>query len=505
MADSFSPGDSFDGEIRVPGVDRVYKPRKILAVLLIPLAMSLIAVSSVNVALATIGVGLNATDSDLQWVLSGYALAIGIVLVPAGRLGDLIGRGTLFQIGLITFVVGSILSGLAPDPTFLNIVRIIQGIGGGLFSPQVMGIIQQTFKGQARAKAFGLFGMTVAVAVSIGPVLAGALITLIGEENGWRYTFFINVPFGIIGFILALYWLPFANERRRAAARRERRQAKKNWQILPARQRQKIDLDPIGIILLVTAVLGIMYPFTVRPLRWQLALIFALAVALLYAWWQWEAHYTKRGNYPLVNLDLLRIPSFSMGTIVAGAYFLGSTTTYTIIAMYLQIGLGASAMVAGTIALPSSFFSAVAARWASNRALKAGRKVVQISLILMIVGSLLTAVSVALIASQGVNLWWMAAPLSLFGFGQGAFGAVNQTLALQDVPIQHGGTAGGVKQTVERIATAIGNAIMTAIYFATAPMYGFHNAVLIAFIAIITAQLFALLVGYLDLRRARKA
>ncbi|MDK8252789.1 hypothetical protein QP834_17510, partial [Enterococcus faecalis] len=77
--------------------------------------------------------------------------------------------------------------------------------------------------------------------------------------------------------------------------------------------------------------------------------------------------------------------------------------------------------------------------------------------------------------------------LSLFGFGQGAFGAVNQTLALQDVPIQHGGTAGGVKQTVERIATAIGNAIMTAIYFATAPMYGFHNAVLVAFIAIITA------------------
>ncbi len=136
-----SSDSSFDGEIRVPGVDRIFKPRKILTVLLLPLAMSLIAVSSVNVALTSIGASLNASDADLQWVLSGVALAIGISLVPAGRLGDIFGRSLLFQVGLVVFTLGSILSGLAQDPLFLNLVRIIQGVGAGLFSPQIMGII----------------------------------------------------------------------------------------------------------------------------------------------------------------------------------------------------------------------------------------------------------------------------------------------------------------------------------------------------------------------------
>lgn len=518
MPQDLTPGDSFDGEIHVPGVDRVFKPRKVLVVLLVPLAMSLIAVSSINVALTSIGVGLNASDSDLQWLLSGYALAIGITLVPAGRLGDLFGRGTLFQLGLALFTLGSVLSGFATDPGFLNFARVIQGIGGGMFSPQIMGIIQQTFSGRARAKAFGLFGMTVAVAVAIGPVLAGLLITLIGEDQGWRYTFFINGPFGVLGFILAFAWLPFERERAWFAARRSRKSTNSGQKsAITAREdssahaggtkkkRKKIDLDPIGAILLAVAVLGIMYPFTVRELRWQLVALFIGSLVLLLAWWQWEAFYTRRGKFPMVDLDLLKISSFSMGTIVSGSYFLGSTTTYTIIAMYLQMGLKESAMAAGTIGLPSAFMSAIGARWSSSRALDSGRNIIQLSLLTMIVGSLGTAGVVFLVASGQASFWWLLAPLGIFGFGQGAFGSANQTLSLEDVPVQHGGTAGGVKQTVERISTAIGNAIMTAIFFSVVPMLGYHHAVLTAFIAIITAQTIALFIGYLDLRRARRA
>ncbi len=152
----------------------------ILATLLIPLAMSLIAVSSVNVALASIGKGLQTTDAQLQWVLSGYTLVVGVTLVPAGRLGDMYSRRTMFIFGLIAFVTGSFLSGLAPSALSLNAARVIQGVGAGMYSPQIMGMIQQFFQGRERAKAFGLLGMVVSFSVALGPVLAGAIISLAG-------------------------------------------------------------------------------------------------------------------------------------------------------------------------------------------------------------------------------------------------------------------------------------------------------------------------------------
>lgn len=511
-----SSDSSFDGEIRVPGVDRIFKPRKILTVLLLPLAMSLIAVSSVNVALTSIGASLNASDADLQWVLSGVALAIGISLVPAGRLGDIFGRSLLFQVGLVVFTLGSILSGLAQDPLFLNLVRIIQGVGAGLFSPQIMGIIQQTFSGQARAKAFGMFGMVVAVSLAIGPVVAGLLITMFGEQEGWRYTFFVNGPIGLFTFILAFYWLPFERERKWIQRRREKREAKKAGvdsaisedvakDTAKPRKRRKVDLDPVGALLLVVAVLGIMYPFTSREFRWSLVLIFIGSILLLFVWFKWESFYTDRGREPMVNLDLLRIPSFSMGTIVSGAFFLGSTTTFAIVALYVQMGLEQSAMVAGVIGMPNAIVSTFAARWASEKALTVGRPVVQLSLAMMILGGLGSVVVVTLVAADIASFWWLLLSLAIMGFGQGAFGSANQTLSLEEVPVQHGGTAGGVKQTAERIATAIGNAVMTAIFFTLTPITGPHIAVFWAFCAIVLAQVIAFVVGHFDMRRAQRA
>src|SRR5699024_10060198 len=109
--------------------------------------MSLIGVSIVNVALPTIQTGLHATDSELQWVLAGYALTFGIGLVAFGRAGDVYGRGPLFIAGVAVFTIASIASGFAQDPTSLNIARAVQGIGSGLLSPQSVGAIQQYFRG----------------------------------------------------------------------------------------------------------------------------------------------------------------------------------------------------------------------------------------------------------------------------------------------------------------------------------------------------------------------
>src|SRR5699024_7238329 len=152
-----------------PGED----PRrwKVLGVILTTIFMSLISVSIINVALPSIQQGLGATESDIQWVLAGYTLTFGVVLVAAGRAGDLLGRGGIYLIGLGIYTISAIAAGFAPTAEALNVTRFIQGIGAGLLNPQGVGMIQQYFRGKERGRAFGWFGTVVGVAVAIGPTL----------------------------------------------------------------------------------------------------------------------------------------------------------------------------------------------------------------------------------------------------------------------------------------------------------------------------------------------
>ena len=161
----------------------------LLPTLLIPAFVSLLAVSSVNVILSSVSYSLEAGSSGLQLVISGYALVFGILLVPAGRAGDVLGRGRLFAIGMVIFGVGSLASGLAPNIVALNLARLVMGVGSGLLNPQVTGMIQQYYTGEARGRAFGLFGGVIGVSVAVGPVLSGGLIGWLGADWGWRVSF----------------------------------------------------------------------------------------------------------------------------------------------------------------------------------------------------------------------------------------------------------------------------------------------------------------------------
>ena len=131
--------------------------------------MVLLDVSIVNVALPSIARGLGADDSDLQWVVSGYALAFGLVLVAGGRIGDARGRRPTLMIGLAVFTLASAACGLARSAVMLIIARLVQGVGGGLVTPQNAGLIQHLFRGAERGRAFGLFGAVVGVSTAIGP------------------------------------------------------------------------------------------------------------------------------------------------------------------------------------------------------------------------------------------------------------------------------------------------------------------------------------------------
>lgn len=466
--------------------------RRVLITLLIPLAMSLIAVSSVNVALASIGKGLQASDTQLQWVLSAYTLIVGLTLVPAGRLGDISSRRTMFLIGLVVFMSGSALSALAPNPLFLNAARVIQGIGAGIYSPQIMGIIQQNFTGPQRAKAFGLFGMVVSFSVAIGPVLSGGLISAFGVETGWRYIFFMNIPLSILGIIAGYLWLP--HERKPNLANLSSNK-------LPLWVR----LDMVGGTLLLLSIISLLIPFTTRTLNWYSLLMLAVSLGTLYLWIKWEACYMRLGREPMVDLKLLQIRSFSLGTATAAIYFMGATAMFVVMATFMQNDLGYAAIYAGVIGLPNALMAAVGSRWGSLRVTARGRQIVLLGLSVIMLGIFASILVFVAVIFFNQSIWWLLLTLGITGFGQGVFGSTNQTLAMEEIPRTAGGTAGGLKQTTERVGTAIGLATMTGLYFSTATTWSAGAGVIIVFAVAFVSVGLALCLAYFDFSRGRTA
>lgn len=471
--------------ITVAGSDRPFHRMRILGVLLLSMAMSLMAVSSVNVALPTIENGLGATSTDLQWILAGYALAFGVGLVPAGRAGDVLGRGTLFVVGAALFTLASLACGLAPTPLLLNLARVVQGVGAALFSPQVTGMIQQYFSAGGRARAFALLGLVVAASVAVGPVLAGAIIEAVGQETGWRWAFFSYLPLGVAAVVLGLAWLPFETERAR--------------RLDPAARVAKVDLDPVGTVLLVLAVMAVMYPFMAGA-AWAWGLL-AAAPVLAWLWVWWERRYLSRGGAPLVDMALFRFRSFRNGLLVSGAVFLGVTSTFAVVALFLQSGLGVDALRTGLIGLPNAIASGFAAIYTARWVLNRGRPLLVLAISTILVGTLLSILVAWLIGAHGISYWWLAPTLMLNGLGMGVVGSANQTLSMMDIPLQHGGTAGGFKQTVERITTALGNAVITGIFFAVVAQGSWANGVVLAFSAIVVCLLGAVALAVMDLRQ----
>ena len=434
---------------------------KILWVLLLAIFMSLVGVSIVNVALPSIQHGLGASDSDAQWVLAGYALTFGVVLVAAGRAGDLMGRGGFFVLGVIVFTLSSVAAGLAPDPNSLNAARFIQGVGSGLLNPQGVGMIQQYFRGAERGKAFGAFGSVVGVAVGIGPVLGGLLIQLGGPEIGWRLTFLVNVPVGLVCLALAMRWFPRPLLRRAGSGADG-----------AGSPRASRSLDPVGSVLLGLAVLATMLPFVeggTSPWFW---LTLPLGIVLVWVWVRWERHYRSTGRSPMVDLDIFAIRSFTNGSIIVMLYFLGMTSIWVLVAMYMQEGAGRSALEAGLVGVPSALISAWAANWAGRRVARLGRTVVIGGLVFALVGLALSIVVVLLQAQGLVSEWWLVLSLAFIGVAQGSVISPNQTLTLADIPLSYAGSSGAVMQTGQRIGTSIGIAVITSAAFGALAVSG---------------------------------
>ncbi|MET9388430.1 MFS transporter [Streptomyces sp. NPDC002928] len=448
---------------------------KALAVCLTAGFISLLDTSIVNVALPSMEHGLAASEAAQSWVVSGYALTFGLVLVPAGRLGDMRGRRQAFLLGLAVFTLASAACGLAPSASWLVLFRLIQGTAAGMVAPQTSGLIQQMFQGAERAKAFGLLGSVIGVSTAVGPLAGGLLINAVGTDDGWRWVFFVNLPIGVATFAAGLRLLPR----------------------FPASTGKREEFDLFGVLLLGAAVLALMLPL-VQEQQWTGRLKWALlpvAALLLAAFWAWERRQGRRGQAPLVDLDLFSLRSFTLGSLISLTYFAGFTTVFFIYSLFLQNTVGYSALAAGVSVLPFAAASAVGAAIGGRLVMRHGRKLVVIGLSGVVVGLLGVVVAVQLVPLQSVG-WATAVPMVIGGIGSGLTVSPNTTLTLTRVPVHRAGAAGGVLQTGQRIGSAAGIAVVGAVYFAhqanhrrpvTAIQLGLLTAIGISMIALLLA------------------
>ncbi|MFG1603416.1 MFS transporter [Actinoplanes sp. NPDC049265] len=413
-----------------------------MSVALVAGFMTLLDVSIVNVALPAIRSDLHLTAGELQWVLSGYALTFGLLLVPAGRIGDARGRGPMFVTGVALFTLASAGAGLARSATWLVVARLIQGAAAGLVNPQVSGLIQQLFEPRERGRPFGLLGATIGVSTAVGPLLGGVLIAAFGPSDGWRWIFYINVPIGILAIILALRWIPKAETKERDS------------------------LDPFGVVLLGVGVLVLLLPLVQErewhgPAKW---LLIPLSLAILAGFVLWERRHGRHST-PVIELGLFQVRSYALGALIGMLYFAGFPALFFVYTLYLQNGHRFSALAAGLAVTPFAVGAAVASALGGRVVARFGRPLVMAGLITVAAG--LAATVLVLAAAPGDNGPWLAAaPLLIAGLGSGLVISPNQTLTLSEVPVRRAGSAGAVLQIGQRIGTAVGIAAAGTVFFA---------------------------------------
>jgi EmrB/QacA subfamily drug resistance transporter len=474
-------------------------PRRWLALgaCLTTLFMTLLDVNIVVVALPSIGKSTGAHPAELQWVISAYALGFGLVPIIAGRLGDDRGRKRMLLLGTAGFIVTSAVIGFAPNPQVLIVTRFAQGLSGGLLNPQISGFVQNLFPRSERPRAFALIGAMVGTASAAGPVVGGLIIALAGTHIGWRITFLINVPVGITALILSARWLP----------------------TIP-RTGQVRRLDLPGSALMALALLGVLFPAveydSSRDLRLFYLLIPAAILFALFFWW--EAGPGRRRGYPLIDLSLFRIPSFADGCTLALIYFGCLSALPLILTLFLQQGVGYSALHAALIAAATAVAVAISSLVAGRLLPRYGSKVLVVAICVLLAGLTALMLVVALAggsaSSTAIGLLLLA-PLAIAGFGMGAVSTPNQVLTYTDVDATQGSTAGGMLQTSQRIGLAIGSAVASAVFYTVAlngsPVTGaarqlrYSHAYLAALGFVTVLAVGSLLISIRSVRHGRRA
>ncbi|NQE91126.1 MFS transporter [Nocardia terpenica] len=413
-----------------------------LAVLLTGELMNIVDDSVVLTAIPTLQQALGAGPAAVQWVTAGYALTFALALITGGRLGDIYGRRKVFLLGAIGFTLASLLCGLAADPGMLIAARVLQGGAAAVMMPQVLATLHVTFVGENRSRAFGLFGAVLAMGNVVGPVLGGVLTDADLFGLSWRPIFLINVPVGLAVIILGRKVITEST-----AAKADR-------------------LDLTGVGLSAIAMVLIVFPLTEGHAHsWPLWCFVMLAGGLPVLGVFLRQQQRRAGKAPLVELSLFKVRQFSGGLsaqlmmgLLVGLFFM----TWT---LYLQRGLGMSALMAGLAFVLLAVGEFVGAMLATKTAGRFARRLPQ-------TGALITLAALAAYGLQissgreDLTLLAMTVPVLLLGFGLGMISGPLADLTLVKVPHERAGSASGLFNTALQLGYALGIALNGLVFFA---------------------------------------
>ena len=416
-----------------------------LVVLMAGMFMALLDTTIVNVALPTIRDSLDASEATLSWIISGYALAFGIALIPSGRIGDRVGHKWVFFTGLLLFTVASLFCGLASNSAHLIVARVVQGLAGGIFVPGVTAMIQLMFPVSVRGKAFAIMGSVIGVSTALGPILGGLIIEAFGDANGWRLVFWVNLPIGLVALVAAAKLLPAG-----------------------AAGRAKAGNDLIGLVLLSAGLVALLVPLIEgQDKGWPAWTFVTLAAGalLIMAFALWEVR-IKDGN-PMVPPHLFSHPAFTGGTILALVYFAAFTSIFFTISLLWQAGLGHTALESGIVAVPFALGSIVGASQSDRLARRLGRTVLVVGTGLVAAGLVSVWLVLRIVPAADLTHWLLLAPLLVAGIGSGLFIAPNAQFIVATVDRSEAGAASGVISVMQRVGSAVGIAVIGSVLFGT--------------------------------------
>jgi EmrB/QacA subfamily drug resistance transporter len=411
----------------------------VLGLVLLADALDMIDSTVTNIAAPTIVRDIGGGQALIKWLGSSYALAMGVLLVVGGRLGDRFGQRRLFLIGMTGFTAASAVAGLSPDPGLLIVARVVQGAFGALLIPQGMAIMTRTFPRDLLGKAFGLFGPMLGLATVGGPVLAGFIINLNLAGLSWRPVFLINVVLGTAGLLVALRLLPRV-ERDRSVA-----------------------VDGWGAGSLAVTMFGLMFGliegstngWTVGPVA---SLVLGTVFFGLFSWRQ------RRAASPLLKPSLLKNRGFTSGLIVGLLFFAVTSGLIYVMSLFMQQALHASAGSAALGLLPLTIGIIIAAFACMALAPRLGRTLILIGMLVTMAGA---GWLLGLVVSDGtaLSLWTLSPAVLLTGLGMGACFGTIYDIALGDIAPDEAGSASGSLTAIQQLANGIGSAVVTTVYF----------------------------------------
>ncbi len=428
--------------------------RAILAVVLIADILDLMDSTITNIAAPSIARDLGGGESLIKWLGAGYALAIGVLLVVGGRLGDRYGKRRIFLIGITGFTAASALCGLSVDPTMIIVGRLIQGGFGALMIPQGISIIMASFTRAQLPRAVSAFGPAMGVSAVLGPIAAGFIISANIAGLDWRPVFLINIVLGLTGLVAAVRLLP-----------RDQ----------PISQEP---IDAIGGALLGATMLALIFGLIQGSTNGWIALpIISLVGGVIF--FAGFAIRQRQAPNPLISPSLLKNKGFTSGLVLGLCFFAAAGGLSYVISLFFQLVLHLSASRAA-LGLAPVMVGIIAASIVCRPLLTSlGRRLAVAGLVTALLGTLGLWLTV-LERGTSVTPWLTAPSLLVLGVGMGACFSTLFEVALGDVSHEEAGSASGSLSSVQQLAAAIGSAIVTTVFFSVLRQSGGARAMTVS-------------------------